>query len=69
VLFWLYGAILPGMATHGICRVMNGWIRDDTVWVRYDDGKRLEISLSEYQKEGHQPPFDQLPECKGQQNT
>jgi len=57
------------MATHGTCRVMNGWIRDDTVWVQYDDGKKLEIPLSQYQKEGHQPPFDKLPECKGKQSA
>jgi hypothetical protein len=57
------------MATHGICRVMNGWIQDDTVWILHDDGKKLEIKASQYEKEGYQPPIKELPECKGQQNA
>jgi hypothetical protein len=64
--FRLYTA---DMATHGICRVMNGWIQDDTVWILHDDGKKLEIKASQYEKEGYQPPIKQLPECDGQQNA
>ena len=57
------------MATQGICRVMNGWVRDDTVWVRHDNRQKFEIALNQYQKEGLDPPFDQLAECEGQQTT
>src|SRR4029077_20506540 len=53
------------MATKGICKIKNGWVHQDSVWVRYDDGKRLEIPASQYAEQGFQPPIAQLPECKG----
>jgi hypothetical protein len=53
------------MATKGICKIKNGWVHQDSVWVRYDDGKRLEIPASQYAEQGFQPPIAELPECKG----
>jgi len=54
---------------HGICKIKNGWVRQDSVWVEYDNGKRLEIAANQYRVEGHKPPIDQLPECKGEQHA
>jgi hypothetical protein len=57
------------MAPTGICKIKNGWVHQDSVWVHYDDGKRLEIPASQYMSEGYQPPIGQLTECTGQQNA
>jgi len=54
------------MATHGICKITNGWVHQDSVWVQYDDGERLEIPASQYREESYQPPIEALPECSGQ---
>ena len=54
------------MATHGICKITNGWVHEDSVWVQYDDGERLEIPASQYREESYQPPIEALPECSGQ---
>jgi hypothetical protein len=53
------------MAAKGICKIKNGWVHQDSVWVRYDDGKKLEIPASQYAEQGFQPPIEQLSECKG----
>jgi len=53
------------MATRGICKIKNGWVHQDSVWVRYDDGKKLEIPASQYVEQRFQPPIEQLAECKG----
>lgn len=45
----------------GIYRVKDGWATEDSVLVRYDDGKELEISAHQYQLDGYAPHFDQLP--------
>jgi hypothetical protein len=57
------------MAARGICKVKDGWVHQDSVWVQYDDGNRLEIPASQYGSEGNQPPIAQLPECAGQQHA
>ena len=53
----------------GICKIKNGWANQDSVWVRYDEGQKLEIPEDKYRAAGHQPPFEQLPECKGEQDV
>jgi hypothetical protein len=58
-------ALYRRMAAKGICKIKNGWVHQDSVWVRYDDGKKLEIPASQYAEQGFQPPIAQLPECKG----
>jgi hypothetical protein len=55
------------MAARGICKIKDGWVHQDSVWVEYDDGKRLEIPASQYESEGYQPPIELLPQCSGQQ--
>ncbi len=52
----------------GICKVKNGWANQDSAWVRYDDGKKLEVPEAEYRLRGYDPPFDNLQECKGEQD-
>jgi hypothetical protein len=54
------------MAAHGICKITNGWVHQDSVWVQYNDGERLEIPASQYREENYQPPIDALPGCSGQ---
>jgi hypothetical protein len=51
------------MTAHGICKITNGWVHQDSVWVQYDDGERLEIPASQYREESYQPPIEALPEC------
>jgi hypothetical protein len=53
----------------GICKIKNGWANQDSAWVRYDDGTKLEMPEDKYREAGHQPPFEQLPECKGEQDA
>jgi hypothetical protein len=57
------------MAARGICKIRNGWVHQDSVWVQYDDGNRLEIPASQYRDAGYQPPIEALPECKGEQHA
>jgi hypothetical protein len=57
------------MAAYGICRIANGWVHQDSVWVQYDDGKKLEIPASQYREHGYKPSIELLPECKGEQNA
>jgi hypothetical protein len=47
------------MAT-GLFRIENGWGTEHSVWVRYADGKELEIPESQYRADGYQPPFEDL---------
>ncbi|MGY4155587.1 hypothetical protein ACVINW_001429 [Bradyrhizobium sp. USDA 4461] len=54
---------------HGICKITNGWGNQDSAWVRYGDGTKLEVPEDKYREAGHTPPFEQLPECKGEQDT
>jgi len=56
-----------GVMAHGICKVRGGWVHQDSVWVRYDDGKILEIPAAQYREEGYRPLIQQLSECKGEQ--
>ena len=55
------------MAAHGICKVKGGWVHEDSVWVQYDDGKKLQIPASQYDTEGYQPSIGLLRECTGEQ--
>jgi hypothetical protein len=48
----------------GLCRVKDGWATQDSVWVEYDDGSRMEVPEEQYRSQGYQPPFDNLPFCK-----
>ena len=50
----------------GICKIKNGWVTQDSAWVRYDDHTFLEVPEDKYREAGHQPPFEQLPECSGE---
>ena len=61
-----FGELYCFMTAHGICKITNGWVHEDSVWVQYDDGERLEIPASQYRGESYQPPIDALPECSGQ---
>ncbi|RWC26649.1 MAG: hypothetical protein EOS27_24350 [Mesorhizobium sp.] len=47
----------------GVCRIKDGWATRDSVWVRYGDGKELEMPVSEYEKKGYGPAVDDLSEC------
>jgi hypothetical protein len=58
-------ALYRRMAAKGICKIKNGWVHQDSVWVRYDDGKKVEIPASQYVEQGFQPPIAELAECKG----
>jgi hypothetical protein len=51
----------------GICKIVNGWGNQDSAWIRYSDGKTLEITEDRYRTNGYQPPFEDLPECQGGQ--
>ena len=53
----------------GICKIKDGWGNQDSAWVSYDDGTKLEVPEDRYRDQGYQPPFDQLPECRGEQNA
>ena len=55
--------------TEGICKIKDGWVDEDSVWVRYDDGKKLEIPASQYAQEGYKPALALLPECQGEQDA
>jgi hypothetical protein len=49
------------MAAEGVLRKRNGWSDQNSVRVRYDGTLELEVPESFYQKQGWQPPVDQLP--------
>jgi hypothetical protein len=53
----------------GICKIRNAWSNQDSAWVRYDDGTELQLPENKYREAGYEPPFDDLPECKGEQNA
>lgn len=56
----------------GICRIKNGWATQDSVWVRYGDGKELEMPAREYEAKAYAPGIDDLPACppnKGKQDA
>ncbi|UVK49908.1 hypothetical protein DBIPINDM_008031 (plasmid) [Mesorhizobium sp. AR02] len=56
----------------GVCKIKDGWATQDSVWIRYGDGKELEIPASEYEAKGYQPEIDDLPACppnKGSTNA
>jgi hypothetical protein len=58
------------MPATGVCRIKDGWGNQDSVIVRYDDGKQFELPRSQYEAQGYQPPFAQLPACSpGQRAT
>jgi hypothetical protein len=44
----------------GLYKIKDGWANEDSVWVRYDDGKQLEIPASQYVADGYEPPIDDL---------
>jgi hypothetical protein len=52
-----------GVAT-GICRIENGWATQDSVIVRYADGKEEEIPATQYLAQGYHPLIETLPLCK-----
>jgi hypothetical protein len=47
----------------GICRIRNGWVNQDSVRVRYDNGTTIEISAGYYVASRYKPPLEELPEC------
>ncbi|MEL7189989.1 MAG: hypothetical protein AAGK17_10595 [Pseudomonadota bacterium] len=49
------------LMTRGIFRTRNGWANDDSVCVRYPDGKELEIPRIQYEALINNPPFESLP--------
>ncbi len=53
----------------GICKITGGWGHQDSAWVRYSDNSKLEIPRDQYRYAGYEPPFDSLPECKGEQHA
>ena len=54
---------------HGIRKIKDGWVHEDSVWVQSDEGRKLRISASQYRLEGYKPPIEELPECKGNQHA
>lgn len=51
----------PTLMTRGVFRTKNGWADDDSVCVRYSDGKELEIPRIQYEALINNPPFEKLP--------
>jgi hypothetical protein len=51
------------MAPRGICKIKDGWANQDSAWVRYDNGDKHEMPENKYREAGHEPSFDELPEC------
>jgi len=49
------------MAAEGVLRKRNGWGDQHSVRVRYDGTLELEVPERWYQKQGWQPPVEQLP--------
>ena len=47
----------------GLCRIKDGWSNEDSVRVRYEDGKEMEMPASQYQAQGYAPSLDQLQWC------
>ena len=45
----------------GLSRTKDGWANEDSVRVRYDDGKEIDIPASQYVADGYTPPLDELP--------
>lgn len=45
----------------GLYRIVNGWGNQDSVRVKYNDGKELEIPLSTYVANGYSPSAESLP--------
>ena len=45
----------------GICRYEGGWRDHDSVLVRYEDGREMEMSTETYANRGIQPPLEALP--------
>ena len=60
---------LSAIMAHGICKIKDGWVHEDSVWVQSDEGRKLRISASQYRSEGYKPPIEELPECKGNQRA
>jgi hypothetical protein len=54
---------MEGNVATGICRIMNGWTTQDSVIIRYADGKEAEIPASQYLAQGDHPPLETLPWC------
>jgi hypothetical protein len=57
------------MAPQGICKIKDGWVHQDSVWVLYPDGERIEIPANRYMEQGYLPPIEALPACKGEQHA
>jgi hypothetical protein len=53
------------MKPHGICKIPKGSVNEDSVWVKYENGDELDIRESQYRSRGYEPPFEELPICKG----
>lgn len=45
----------------GLFKIKDGLATEHSVWVRYDDGKELEVSETQYRNQGYTPPFEELP--------
>lgn len=50
---------------NGLYRTKNGWANEDSVRVRYDDGKELDVPASQYITDGYDPPLEELPWSNG----
>lgn len=48
----------------GSCKIKNGWVNEDSVRVRYSDGRTLEIPATQYKDMGYLPHFDELDWCE-----
>jgi hypothetical protein len=57
------------MRPRGICKIPKGWVNEDSVWVQYGDGAELDIRESQYRSRGYEPPFEELPICKGDKSN
>jgi hypothetical protein len=52
----------------GVCKIKkNGWIVEDSVLVRYDDGSKLEMPAQRYVEDGYSPLLSQLPWCSSKE--
>lgn len=46
----------------GIYKITGGWGSQDSALVEYSDGTKMEVPEDKYRSQGHNPPFEQLPE-------
>ena len=55
------------MAAKGICKIKNGWVHQDSVWVQYDDGKKLEIPAGQYAEQGFSASYRAVARMQGRE--